>query len=275
MEFRSVLLGRQRGFAIAELLTSLIVLGVLGTVVVRTILSVGRALRGQQERAGVESAFDLGTDYLAVELAGAARGDLVSISPESVTYRAARLAGLACLVTDSEIRVLEDRLSAIRLPQPGRDSLLLYSGADSAAAAGRGWVSLPLAGVRRSACGTSPALSLATSLDTGVVDLAALPILVPVRTFEVMEARFYPSLGAIWLGARSLTSGETVQPLAGPFEATGTAFEFLDSAGLGTVVPAAVRIIHFRLAGRTVGWDGIRGAHVASASASIAPENLR
>jgi hypothetical protein len=275
VEFRPVLLGRQRGFAVAELLTSLILLGILGTVVVRTILSVGRTVRGQQERAGVESAFDLGTDYLGVELAGVARGDLISISRESVIYRAVRMVGLACLVADSEVRVLEDRLSAIRLPQPGRDSLLLYTGADSVGAAGRGWVSLPLAGLTRSSCGTSPALRLATSLDSGVVDLAALPMLVPVRTFEVMEARFYSSLGSNWLGARSVTSGEAVQPLAGPFEATGTGFEFLDSAGVATVVPAAARTLRFSLTGRTVGWDGTRGVHVSSAATAIAPENLQ
>lgn len=270
-----MLLGRQKGFALAELLTSLILLGVLGTVVVRTLLSVGRAVRGQLERAGVESAFDLGTDYLGVELAGVAAGDLTGISRESVTYRVVRMVGLACLVADSEIRVLQERLSATRVPQPGRDSLLLYSGSDSIGAADRGWVSLPLAGVTRSTCGTRPALSLATSLDSGVVDLSSLPMLVPVRTFEVMEARFYPSLGASWLGARSVTSGETVQPLAGPFESAGTGFEFLDAAGAETTLPAAVRTIRFTLAGRAVGWDGTRGAHSWNAATAIVPENLR
>lgn len=270
-----MLLGRPRGFALAELLTSLFLLGVLGTVVVRTLLSVGRTVRGQQERAAVESAFDLGTDYLGVELAGAAHGDLISISRESVTYRVVRMVGLACLVANSEILVLEERLSAIRGPQPGRDSLLLYTGADSVGAAGRGWVNLPLAGVTRSSCGSKPAVSLATSLHSGVVDLSSLPTLVPVRSFEVMEARFYPSLGATWLGARSVTSGEAVQPLAGPFESAGTGFEFLDSSGGETAVPAAVHTIRITLAGRTVGWDGARGARISNTAAAVAPENLR
>jgi len=140
--------------------------------------------------------------------------------------------------------------------------------------AGRGWVSLPIAGVIRSACGTRAALSFTTTVDSGTVGPASWPELAPVRTFEIMEARFYLSAGSTWLGARSVTSGETVQPLAGPFEATGTGFEFFDSAGAPTAVPETVRHIRINLAARAVGWDGSRGAHAMNATTSILPENL-
>jgi prepilin-type N-terminal cleavage/methylation domain-containing protein len=266
--------GRRRGFALAELLVGLVLLGIVGAVVVRTILSVSRTLRGQQEQAVVESAFDLASDYLAAELGGLSRGDLVQASREAVTYRAMRLTGLACLVTATEVRVPEERLWAVRAPQPGRDSLLLYTGADSHSSAGRGWLSLPLAGMGRSTCGTMPALSLTTTLDPVVAALASLSWQVPVRTFEVMEARLYASLGATWLGARSASAGEAIQPLAGPFEQVGSGFEFLDSVDAVAVVPSDIRVVRLSLTGRVAGWDGSIAARTRSARATLAPENL-
>lgn len=263
------------GFSLPDALAALVLIGVLGTVMVRTTLTLGRATRAQQERGIVESAFDLGADYLSTELAEVSRGDVLRISRQSVSYRAFRLTGLACLVAPTEIRILQERLAAVRLPQPGRDSLLIYSGRDSIGGRGGVWASLPIHGIARSSCGTMPALKVTTTIDTAAVAMGSGADVVPVRAFEVMEARFYVSQGSTWLGARSESSGETVQPLAGPFEASGTGFEFFDSAGAVPASPAAVRTIRLSFSGRAPGWDGRTGAHQATAAASLAPENLR
>ncbi len=263
------------GFSLPELVVALTLIGLLGTIIVRTTLSLSRVSRAQQERGTVEGAFDLGADYLSAELAAVSHGDVFRISRESVSYRAFRLSGLACLVSRTEVRILEERLAAVRLPQAGRDSLLLYSGRDSTGGSRAIWVSLPIHGVARSRCGALPALSVATIIDSAAVALGSGPDLVPVRAFEVMEARFYTSQGSTWLGARSESSGETVQPLAGPFEASGTGFEFSDTAGAVATAPAAVRAIRLLFSARTSGWEGRPSAHQTSATASIAPENLR
>ena len=117
---------------------------------------------------------------------------------------------------------------------------MLYAGVDSLQVARGGWLALPLLGVGSATCGGGPAVRLITAIDTVSTPLASLPALPPVRIFEVMQARFYASLGSWWLGARSESAGETIQPLAGPFESAGSPFGYRDSLQQPTLVPGAV-----------------------------------
>ena len=77
---------------------------------------------------------------------------------------------------------------------------------------------------------------------------------VPLRVFEVMELRFYPSGGSWWLGARSVSAGENIQPVAGPFGSDGFLLELLDADGTATVDPTQARLVRARLA--TESGDG-------------------
>lgn len=263
-----------RGFSLAELLAGLVLAGTLGTILARAVLSTSRVFRAHQERAMVETAFDLAAEYLGTELAAIGRGDLLRAAPESLSFRAVRLVGIACLVTTTEVRILEERLSAARSPQAGRDSIQLYLGADSISGLD-GWAGLPIHAVGRQSCGTRPALRLSTSVDSGTLAAARSSDLVPVRTFEIMQARFYQSLDATWLGARSESAGEAVQPLAGPFDRSGTGFEFVDSTGLITHSPASVRTIRVSFSGTSSGWNGAAGTYTARVTRSVSPRNLR
>ena len=58
-----------------------------------------------------------------------------------------------------------------------------------------------------------------------------------------MQLKLYSSGGRHWLGARSLSAGETIQPVLGPLTATGLALTYLDSTGAPTSDPRRVRSI--------------------------------
>jgi prepilin-type N-terminal cleavage/methylation domain-containing protein len=268
---------RRGGFTLIELLTALVLTGLIGLVLIRAITSLQRVARAGQEGAALQLAFDGGLGFLAADLAHAGRGsageDLVRIAPDSLSYRGIRGVGIACQVDPTGVVVPATRLQGVRAPQPGRDSLLLYAGIDSLQVARGGWLALPLLGVVSASCGGGPAIRLLTAIDTITTPLASLPVLPPVRIFEVMQARFYPSLGTWWLGARSESAGETIQPLAGPFESAGSPFGYRDSLQQPTLSPGAVEEIQVQLVGRWMGWPG-GASRMDSANHLLSERNL-
>jgi hypothetical protein len=245
-------LAPRRGFSLPDLLIGLVLLGAVATLAVRSALVAGRVLRGAQGRAALESAFGTVANYLADDWRDLGRGDLLQAGDDSVRYRGFRSAGLACRVTATDVLVRSDGFSRTRAPEPGRDSLLVLVPGDSGAV----WLAGPITAVTLGQCAGVSALGLRTALDANRLPSGGISSLTPVRTFEVMQARFYRSLGAWWLGVRSASTGEVIQPLAGPFEPVRSGFRFLDSAGAETAVPDRARAIVLSLVGRSVAWTG-------------------
>jgi hypothetical protein len=263
----------RRGLALPDLLIGLLVLGLVATLAVKLTLAHGRLLRGLRERAALQSALTTSFTLLAADLSDLAPGDLQQSLPDLMQYRAFRSSGLACSVRGSEVLVLVDYFSAARLPQAGRDSLLVYAGRPPSSVPSDQWLAAPLTGVGRSDCAGRPAYRLATVLDSTRLAAGLQTGLVPVRTFEVVQARIYQSLGAWWLGVRSVSAGEPLQPVVGPFEVIGTRFSYFDSSGSGTWTPQAVRRLGVTLAGRTADWSGAMAVR-DSAELTLSPPNL-
>lgn len=271
-------LTRRAGFTLVEMLTALVVSGLIGLALVRSTLALQRIAHASQEGTALQSAFDGGLGFLAMELAEVGRGsagaDLLRVAQDSVSYRGFRGTGIACHFDATGVTIPLSQLRATRAPQPGRDSLLVFVGVDSLLRTSDGWLALPLLGVGGATCGGGPALRLVTIVDTTTTPLGALPPLVPLRLFETMQARFYPSLGAWWLGARSESAGETIQPLAGPFIGGGIGFSFRDSLQQPTLVPGAVQAMDINLVGRWLGWSGASSSRADSAHRMLLPRNL-
>ena len=255
------------GITLVELLVALVLLGLLGT-------TTGRLLLSQRRSAGALLAGDLArrtsdqaSGWIASELAEVGRADgntdLLRLGSDSLSYRAWRLAGLACLVTETEVRIARYRATMWRGPQPGRDSLFLFLVRDSMPGSGV-WVALPILAVGESRCAGRPALSLATRIETA--SLAGLPPLVPARTFEVMQLRLYRSLGEWWLGARSESAGEGLQPLAGPLERQGVQLSYRDANGGEVSQPGLVGWLQLMIA---------PAGHGDSARLLVRPRNLQ
>lgn len=264
-------MSRARGFSLVELLLGIVLCSILGTIAVRMGLAAERSTRLARDVGQLGRNLDTSLDFLSSELADAGADssgtDLLRLGADSLTWRATRGVGLACLIGPSEVRVLAARWSGARLPQAGRDSLLLYVGADSLQADSLVWMALPVLAVTSSSCAGAPALRLQTSLDTLQIPWGRLPGLVPVRVFEIMQVRLYSALGGWWFGGRSVTAGEVIQPLAGPLLAGGLRFSYLDSAAQPTALSRMVRSIAVVVRGSAAG-------RTDSAAAQWAPANL-
>ncbi len=264
----------RRGFTLAELLVALVLLGLVGVLLTRTGLQAERVARSHEERTRLHAGFDAAAGFLRAELADLGPGDLAQAAPESLRYRATRGVGTTCQVRADEVRLLRGSLRADRSPQPGRDSLWLPLAPDDPRQADTAGVILPITSITASACGGVTALALGTAIDTLAHPLHGLPAGVGLRFFEVMQVRFYTSLGSGWLGARSVSAGEVIQPLAGPFTPGGSRFAGWDSAGVPTLAAAQVRSLGAILSGSRSHWPAASGAVVESTAIRVAPANL-
>lgn len=256
----------RRGITLIELLVALILTALLGLAMTRLLLvqrrSAGALIAGDEARRTLEQA----AGWISTELAEVGKGDsnpdLLQLAGDSLTYRAWRMTGVACFVAPNEVRLRRDLLSLWRMPQPGRDSLVLFLGNVSFPGSDT-WVTAPVNAVAESNCAGRPAVRVVTQLDPA--RLAGLGDLVPVRSFEVMQLRLYRSLGEWWLGARSVSAGEGIQPLAGPFAAGGIQLSYLDTLGLETVLPENVERLQVSLT---------PAGYLDSSRVLIAPRNL-
>lgn len=234
-----------RGFTLVELLVSMVLLGVVTGSVTSAALSAVRAADRSRERARQESMLREVAAVVEREVSDVAPArDIAGFAAESVTYRAGRGSGYTCGVEGGAVVVRDADYRAWRLPDPGRDSLLVFLPGDSLSGPGIWVISPLLAPLARGHCRDgAPGLRLA--LDPALVARASGSDF-PVRVFEWMRMRLYESGGSWWVGARSLRPGDVIQPIAGPLGARGLTLGWLDGAA-NVAAPANARLLQLRL----------------------------
>lgn len=241
----------RRGISLVELVAALALTVVLAALSWSILAAGAFRLRDRSERMSLEHSFRVVAAAVrsAMEPIGrdsAAGADLVVALPDRFVARITRGSGVLCDATSVAFtaRTAAGWWSALRNPVPGRDSLLverLSSGSD--------WEAIALSGAPSQ--GTCPDGSAGLTLPV-VADSAALAGVrdgAPVRVFEEMELRLYSSNGSEWVGLRSLTTGEAIQPLAGPFAAAGLKLEYRSLAGAPVADPAEAAMVLLRMTG--------------------------
>jgi Tfp pilus assembly protein PilW len=269
----------RRGFTLVELTVATVLALLVGGVVHRQLLHGQRLVRSQAERMALQDNVRVAALVLAGELGAlgydeispaasaalgyptAVRSDLLAIAPGAVTYLAGRGGGRVCgvaLGSPAEIEVESSSWESSRAPRP-TDSLLLYAEGDPATDADNAWLHL---GIVSTAATTCPGGRAGIALRVGVpppLDPAALGRVTPgapARLAEVMELRYYRSGGQSWFGMRSVSTGEVIQPVAGPLADSsvgvrGLTLLYRDAAGNSTSNAAAVRTVEVALLGVT------------------------
>jgi hypothetical protein len=221
---------------VAALLTAVLVIAALGSLagLQRSALRfAGRSVSNQSVRGTVQ--------LLRSELRDLAptAGELVAFGSGFISYRAVRGTGLACAEGGGRVQIVAASWSPLRQPSAGRDSLvLLAQSADT---------ELVVASAGSAVAGSCPSgvASVALPYVPGMPNLAGASYPAPLLVTEVMEIRAYESGGEWWVGVRSVSAGETIQPAFGPIAVDGLRITALDSAGVPTVSPSQVSILSF------------------------------
>lgn len=224
---------------VAALLTALLVVAALGS-----FAHLQRALGRFTGRVLSDQAIRGTAQLLRSELRDMApgAGELLSVSPGSLTYRAVRGTGRACSAGGGKVQVAAPTWSPLRQPAAGRDSLVLL--------AQPGDTEVVVAAAGPSIAGVCPdgVASVALSYTIGVPDpIATAAFPAPLLVSEVMEIRAYQSGGEWWVGVRSISAGESIQPAHGPIGPDGLRILAFDSAGMPTLIPERVTHLAFLL----------------------------
>jgi hypothetical protein len=252
---------------------ALVMLLMVGGTLHQLLLGTSRTSRKQSEQIALQSTVRGAALVASNELkglssiqAGSVGGnDLITLGSHAVSYRAMRGFGYTCDASATGIlRLSRAGFSGHRDPQAGRDSALVYA-PGVPTPADSDWV--PVAVTSVSTAGTCPggkaAITLAASSS---MSLGTLTPGTPVRIYEPAELALYQSEAKSWLGMRSLTSGEAIQPLFGPLaQSEGFRLEYADAAGLATTDPGAVKSI-------TISIRGLAGVSASSPDTGMTEE---
>lgn len=251
------------GFTLVEVMISLVLMLVVAGALHRILGSTQRITRAQAQRIELQSNLRAGASIALSELrelstvAGGteAQNDILFAGSTAVVYRAMRGIGFVCGVPSATaIRIARSSFTGHRDPQAGRDDALLFLGHPAVAGGEASWIKTPIVAVATSApCpgALDPGITLTVPASAAVASLEAGS---PVRIAEVMELRLYQSEGRSWLGARSVSAGETTQPLVGPLtDGNGFRLEYLDARGTTTSDRTSIKSIRIALQGTTEG----------------------
>jgi hypothetical protein len=249
------------GFTLAEVMISLVLTLVVSGTLYNLLFTTQRVTRAQAQRVELQSNVRAGSLIVVSELrelsafpgGSATRNDILVAGSTALVYRAMRGLGFSCgTPSAAAVRIARSTFTGHRDPQAGRDEALVFLEDRAAAGADDIWLGTKIVGVATGAAcpgGGGPAITLTVPPGAPVAGLVAGT---PVRITETMELRVYESEGRAWLGARSVSSGEAIQPLVGPLtRGSGFRLEYLDGAGAPTSDRTSIKSIRVALRGTT------------------------
>ena len=266
---------RRQGFTLLETMVATGMSLIVSGAVYQLLVTTQRMARAQTEHLALQSTVRNAVLIVLNELRelstaegqGREQNDLLTGTPTSMTYRASRGVGLTCQPpTPTQIRLAQSGFVAARDPQPGRDSAFVFVEGDANTDTDDTWQPFAITAVSSlsNCAGTlEPGLTLTVS---PIGSLVGLTPGTPVRIYEVMELRLYRSEGKSWLGMRSVSAGEAIQPLAGPLSDDGFRLAYLDRAGRATEDVTAVSRIAVTvhgIGGRQPSVNGAAGDSLA------------
>lgn len=247
------------GFTLVELMIALVLLGIVGGVMARMLVNMQRGSRAQSQRVTLQGNLRAGMALLPAELRELSPVDLVVTDPDLIEYRAMRSTGVACAVSATQV-TMRDRLTFGYRPivAGGRDRLYLFLDDDQVTGSDDAWLELLVTDTEAGTCANG---DVATVLTVTMNDnnpmhadsLAKVVVDAPVRSFERMELQLYETGGRWWMGARSVSGNDNLEPVLGPLAAGGLAFTYLDRAGAVTTSDPDTRTIAITLKGQTDG----------------------
>jgi prepilin-type N-terminal cleavage/methylation domain-containing protein len=247
-----------QGFTLPELLIATVLMLIVAGAAYQLLVTTQRLARAQAEQVNLQSNVRSGAFVITNELrelsttvgGSSDQNDVLLIAPGDITYRAMRGIGFICQAPSAtQIRIGRLDFSGYRDPQATRDSAYVFIEGSADMGTDDTWLPLALSHVSAAApCpGARPGITLTVPSDPA---LLALEVGTPVRIYEVMQLKLYQSAGESWLGARSVSGGEAIQPVLGPLAgANGFQLDYLDGQGVPTADLSAIKSIRFSVRG--------------------------
>lgn len=249
----------RRGFTLAEIMVVLVVTLLVTAAVYSLLITTQRLTRTQAQRVALQTSVRTGALIVLNELAelstvagGApSQNDVVAIGTSAITYRAMRGVGFVCQTPGpTVVRLARSSFSGHRDPQAGRDEAYVFAAGNPAGETRDAWVALRILSVTSSSPCPGPAGPAITLTLSGSPASEPLEPGTPVRITELVEMRLYRADDRSWLGARSVNTGEAIQPLLGPLtDANGFELKYLDAFGSPTTDRTDIRSIRVGLRG--------------------------
>lgn len=249
----------RKGYTLIELMVALVVLLLVTGSLYKLLVSTQRLSRAQAERVDLQSNVRTASVVIPAELrelntvvgGTVLQNDIISMNATTIRYRAMRGIGYICQTpTTGEIRVLASTWSGLRNPVAVRDAGYVFYDLDDTKSIDDSWLPITITNVNTaSTCGGVAAYSL--TIAPTVAQLPGIPLLTPVKLYEVMELSLYTSGGQSWLGAQSISGGELApQPLLGPLVGgSGLSLAYLDNSNVATTNVNNVKSIQLTVIG--------------------------
>ncbi len=300
----------RRGYALVELLVSMLLLLIVLGGVYRLLNSTQRLSRAQAERVDMQSSMragalivpielrEIGYDTITVAALAAATGntdspDIQIADGDSIQFRAIRGNGVICAVSGSQITMSTAWLySSLRAPVT-TDSVLIFVDKDQTTTADDRWIARAITAATASstACPTTwptgragitftvaattagtfnATVTLPQGSTSDVVASTDVTVGSPVKFFEVMRYSLYQSGGKNWLGAQSVSAGASRQPVLGPLAPSGFHLTYYDSTG--TVLTPTTELLRSGIRTIRVSMLAVSDQNVASSDRGTAAQ---
>lgn len=288
----------RRGFTLIELLVALVLLGLISTALYRVLVNNQRMYQAQTQRIDLQQNIRAAATILPAELRelSASEGDIQVMTATQLNIRAMRWVGFTCSPPALGGGLLGVNLT-IRGGAPGTpmffgaraintatDSVFVYYDGNQAIRSDDFWARGRLvAAVAPLNCpdgGNGRQLTIALNLGASPNVNGAITVGAPVRGFERVTYQLYQPAGDTSWYIGFQPAGGTMQPLIGPVLSNGLTFQYFDSTGAVTAVPARVARIDITVRARTAQairttGDAPRRAMVDSIVTSVALRNNR
>lgn len=267
----------RRGFTLVELMVALVLMTMVGGVTYQLLVNTQRVSRAQSFQVDMQDNVRVGALVVANELrevgydnipaavlaaewagAPASNPDLILAEPGRVQYKAMRGLGFVCSIGATQIVMRAASYQGLRAPTT-TDSVAVYVEDLPNTSSDDVWIHGSITSVASQNCPDGKAGTRLTVVypawEAGKV-AGRVVLGGPVRVFEPMEIQYYAAGGRSWLGMRSLSTGEAIQPILGPLadltaNQRGFTLTYLDVNNAPTAVLDNVRSIDVTLRGVT------------------------
>jgi prepilin-type N-terminal cleavage/methylation domain-containing protein len=284
----------RRGFTMVELLIALVLLGIISGAIYQVLVNNQRVYQAQTQQIDLQQNLRAAATILPAEFRelNARDGDIQSMSATSIQIRAMRKLAFICsnpTLAGGVVTLTYRQAPAFPsgVTFNAGDSVLLFYEGNPAKRSDDQWLPGSVTSRVTGAClldtpATNPGYVL-TVAGTGLTatTLKGLTRGSPIRAFEVIQYRQYQAAdGKYYLGYQNVTQGATIQPLIGPLTGSaGLEFDYYDSTGTATAVPAQVAMIAIHVRSQTAqavrsqGATGVIATKVDSITTRVALRN--